>query len=61
MMETLTSLYPNMDPRRRIPIAQESLRKKERLSSIPFYARKQAKEGDRLWIRLSISYNVGQV
>jgi hypothetical protein len=39
-----------------LPIRLEAQRQKERLSSIPFYAKKAEKEGDEYWLRLAQSY-----
>lgn len=56
MMKILRDLLPSKTEAELIPIARESQRIKEQLSSIPFYAQKEAVEGDKLWVRLSISY-----
>jgi hypothetical protein len=56
LMKILHDEYPSMPMDRKIHIAREAQRKKERRSSIPFYAKKAEQQGDRLWIDLSISF-----
>ena len=45
-----------MEEKRLRPIRLEAARQKERLYSIPFYAKKAAKDGDAYWLKLAGSY-----
>jgi hypothetical protein len=56
MMTILRDLLSSKTEEELIPIALEAQRTKERLSSIPFYAKMEVQEGDKLWVRLSVSY-----
>ncbi|GEM_PF-6176459 len=56
-MMTLAELVARpLPPERIAAIEREAQRLKERLSSIPFYAKKAKKEGFAYWMRLAASY-----
>ncbi|GAB7563027.1 hypothetical protein LG202_10660 [Methylobacillus methanolivorans] len=55
LLKIVKELLPSF-PDRHVPIAREAARKRERLSSIPFYAARAAKGGDHYWVKWSLSY-----
>lgn len=56
LLAILSESYPSIPLERAVPIALEAARQRERLSSIPFYANRAAKDGNAYWIRMAISY-----
>lgn len=58
-LELLTIVHqilPSAPLERAIPIALESARRRERLSSTPFYANRAMKDGNEYWVRSALSY-----
>ena len=54
--EVAKTYLEGFPPDRVRAIVAEARRKRERLSSIPFYAEKEKRRGSELWLRLAISY-----